>query len=62
MYEKQVQMLHIMYALYLFFGFFFASVGFNKWIDFHDIQLLLTLCAARVVKPAVEFLLVKRYR
>ena len=44
------------------FCFFFASVGFNKWIDFHDVPLLLTLCAARVVKPAVEFLLVKRYR
>ncbi|MBJ7968212.1 hypothetical protein JDS84_32930, partial [Bacillus cereus] len=44
------------------FWFFFASVGFNKWIDFHDVPLLLTLCAARVVKPAVEFLLVKRYR
>ncbi len=46
----------------IYFLVFFASVGFNKWIDFHDVPLLLTLCAARVVKPAVEFLLVKRYR
>ncbi|PEM56025.1 hypothetical protein [Bacillus wiedmannii] len=39
-----------------------ASVGFNKWIDFHNIPLLFALCAAVVVKPAVEFLIVRRYR
>lgn len=46
----------------LIFGLFFASVGFNTWIDFHHIPLLFALCAAIVVKPAVEFLIVKRYR
>ncbi|KAB2450842.1 hypothetical protein F8160_02750 [Bacillus sp. CH126_4D] len=46
----------------LIFGLFFASVGFNKWIDFHNIPLLFALCAAIVVKPAVEFLIVRRYR
>ncbi|EJQ06264.1 hypothetical protein IE3_04921 [Bacillus cereus BAG3X2-1] len=46
----------------LIFGLFFASVGFNKWIDFHDIPLLFALCAAIVVKPAIEFLIVRRYR
>ncbi|MED0984390.1 hypothetical protein [Bacillus paramycoides] len=46
----------------LIFGLFFASVGFNNWIDFHDIPLLFALCATIVVKPAVEFLLVRRYR
>ncbi|PGB02027.1 hypothetical protein COL93_13420 [Bacillus toyonensis] len=30
------------YVLIVFiFGLFFASVGFNKWIDFHDVLLLL---------------------
>ncbi|HDR7656135.1 MULTISPECIES: hypothetical protein [Bacillus] len=46
----------------LIFSLFFASVGFNKWIDFHNIPLLFALCAAIVVKPAVEFLIVRRYR
>ncbi|MED1410565.1 MULTISPECIES: hypothetical protein [Bacillus] len=46
----------------LIFGLFFASVGFNKWIDFHNIPLLFALCAAIVVKPAIEFLIVRRYR
>ncbi|HDR6312742.1 TPA: hypothetical protein QCU60_004740 [Bacillus cereus] len=46
----------------LIFGLFFASVGFKKWIDFHNIPLLFALCAAIVVKPAVEFLIVRRYR
>jgi Ca2+/Na+ antiporter len=46
----------------LIFGLFFASVGFNRWIDFHNIPLLFALCAAIVVKPAVEFLIVRRYR
>ncbi|MFP3380165.1 hypothetical protein SB767_27885 [Bacillus sp. SIMBA_069] len=46
----------------LIFGLFFASVGFNKWIDLHNIPLLFALCAAIVVKPAVEFLIVRRYR
>ncbi|MFJ8416515.1 hypothetical protein ACQKNN_22395 [Bacillus paramycoides] len=46
----------------LIFGLFFASVGFNKWIDFHNIPLLFVLCAAIVVKPAIEFLIVRRYR
>ncbi|OQR54740.1 hypothetical protein CDB3_23030 [Bacillus sp. CDB3] len=41
----------------LIFGLFFASVGLNKWIDFHDIPLLVALCAAIVVKPAVAFLM-----
>ncbi|WP_420792367.1 hypothetical protein [Bacillus cereus] len=46
----------------LIFGLFFATVGFEKWIDFQNIPLLFALCAAIVVKPAVEFLVVKRYR
>lgn len=46
----------------LIFGLFFASVGFSNWIDFQNIPLLFALCAAIVVKPAVEFLVVKRYR
>ncbi|ARO21135.1 hypothetical protein CN324_12215 [Bacillus anthracis] len=51
------------YVLVVFiFGLFFASVGFNRWIDFHNIPLLFALCAAIVVKPAVEFLIVRRYR
>ncbi|OJD59517.1 hypothetical protein BAU26_18135 [Bacillus sp. N35-10-4] len=51
------------YVLVVFiFCLFFASVGFNRWIDFHNIPLLFALCAAIVVKPAVEFLIVRRYR